>query len=384
MGIGGSSNAFVKDLPLFIAFAVLAAYTYSSGLRAPALIAFVKDTLIYLVIIVAVIYIADARSASAHLRRGADEDGHDQPGDRQADRGVHPAAGAATGRTPRWRWARRWRCSCTRTRSPRCCRPSGRNVIRRNAAILPAYSLVLGLLALLGFAAIARRHVKPIGLDGKPNAQLAVPQLFEDRFPSWFAGDRLRGHRDRRAGAGGDHVDRGGEPVHPQHLPGRSSSRDATPQQEATVSKIASLVVKVGALVFVLGAGQAERDQPAAARRDLDPADVPGDRARPVHPVVPPLGAARRLGGGHGLRHGRGVPADQPGDQALRRVAGQRPVRRHSRLHRDDRVRAQPGRGGRADRRLAGDEHPGRRGRDASRRTTTPTRATRGSSRSTS
>ena len=45
MGIGSeTANWFVRDLPLFIAFAVLAAYTYSSGLRAPALIAFVKDT----------------------------------------------------------------------------------------------------------------------------------------------------------------------------------------------------------------------------------------------------------------------------------------------------------------------------------------------------
>lgn len=43
-----SSNWFIRDLPLFIAFAVLAAYTYSSGLRAPALIAFVKDSLIYI------------------------------------------------------------------------------------------------------------------------------------------------------------------------------------------------------------------------------------------------------------------------------------------------------------------------------------------------
>src|SRR6185503_2751566 len=57
-GFGGHDNWFAKDLPLFIAFAVLAAYTYSSGLRAPALIAFVKDFLIYLVIIVAVVYIA--------------------------------------------------------------------------------------------------------------------------------------------------------------------------------------------------------------------------------------------------------------------------------------------------------------------------------------
>src|ERR687886_233739 len=43
--------------PIIIAFAVLAAYTYNSGLRAPALIAFVKDALIYLVILVAVLYL---------------------------------------------------------------------------------------------------------------------------------------------------------------------------------------------------------------------------------------------------------------------------------------------------------------------------------------
>jgi len=45
------------EWPLIIAFVILAAYTYQSGLRAPALIAFVKDTLIYVTILVAVIYI---------------------------------------------------------------------------------------------------------------------------------------------------------------------------------------------------------------------------------------------------------------------------------------------------------------------------------------
>jgi SSS family solute:Na+ symporter len=50
IGIGG-------HWPIIVAFAILAAYTYQSGLRAPALIAFVKDTLIYVVVIVAVIYI---------------------------------------------------------------------------------------------------------------------------------------------------------------------------------------------------------------------------------------------------------------------------------------------------------------------------------------
>src|SRR3954466_7690223 len=57
VGLGGSGNWLAKDAPLLIAFVLLAAYTYTSGLRAPAVIAFVKDALIYLVIIVAVIYL---------------------------------------------------------------------------------------------------------------------------------------------------------------------------------------------------------------------------------------------------------------------------------------------------------------------------------------
>src|SRR5438067_2493597 len=72
--------------------------------------------------------------------------------------------------------------SITATLSSNC-----RNTIRRNAAILPAYSFVLGLLALLGWVAIAA-GTKPVGLDGQPNPQLVVPQLFEDFFPGWFAG----------------------------------------------------------------------------------------------------------------------------------------------------------------------------------------------------
>src|SRR5258708_6583742 len=42
------------ELPLVTAFVVLAVYTYSSGLRAPALIAFVKDIMIYIAVFAAV------------------------------------------------------------------------------------------------------------------------------------------------------------------------------------------------------------------------------------------------------------------------------------------------------------------------------------------
>src|SRR4051794_6947777 len=73
IGIGGSGNTLAKDLPLLIAFAVLAAYTYSSGLRAPAMIAFVKDGLIYLVILVAIIYLPHKVGGWSHVFDSAQE-----------------------------------------------------------------------------------------------------------------------------------------------------------------------------------------------------------------------------------------------------------------------------------------------------------------------
>ena len=72
MGVQGEGIA--GDLPLIIAFAILAVYTYQSGLRAPALIAFVKDTLIYIVVIVAIIYIPGKLGGwDDDLRRGRRE-----------------------------------------------------------------------------------------------------------------------------------------------------------------------------------------------------------------------------------------------------------------------------------------------------------------------
>lgn len=93
----------------------------------------------------------------------------------------------------------------------------GRNTIRRNAAILPLYSLMLGFLALLGYVAI-KAGTKPTDLDGSVNPQLVVPQLFLDHFPAWFAGLPSR-PLPSGPGAGGHHVHCRGEPVHAQRLP---------------------------------------------------------------------------------------------------------------------------------------------------------------------
>jgi SSS family solute:Na+ symporter len=125
-----------------------------------------------------------------------------------------------------------------------------RNTIRRNAAILPAYSIILGLLALLGWVAIAA-GTKPIGLDGKPNAQLVIPQLFQDSFPGWFAGVAFA------AVAIGALVPAAIMSIAAANTFTRNIYREwirpnATHAQEASVSKMASLAVKAFALVFVL------------------------------------------------------------------------------------------------------------------------------------
>src|SRR4029453_12287612 len=55
--MGFPARGLAGDLPLIIAFVILAAYTYNSGLRAPALIALVKDLLIYVTVIAAIVVI---------------------------------------------------------------------------------------------------------------------------------------------------------------------------------------------------------------------------------------------------------------------------------------------------------------------------------------
>jgi SSS family solute:Na+ symporter len=249
-GLGGNDNVIVRDLPLLVAFAVLAAYTYSSGLRAPAVIAFVKDFLIYLVVIVAVIYLPtqvggwDAVFGAAQDKMAATNAVTDAPN------GVFiPAAGQY------WAYATlalgsamalfMYPHSVTASLSS-----DSRNTERRNAAILPAYSFVLGLLALLGWVAIAA-GTNPVGADGKPNAQLVIPQLFEDQFPSWFAGVAFA------AVAIGALVPAAIMSIAAANTFTRNVykefiRRDATPAEEAKVSKLMSLVVKAFALIFVL------------------------------------------------------------------------------------------------------------------------------------
>jgi SSS family solute:Na+ symporter len=250
--IGLNATGLAGHLPLFVAFVILALYTYQSGLRAPALIAFVKDILIYLVILVAVCYLpaklggwAAIFDASAHKlaqpnpTTGAPAGSILLTGNNQLQY-ITLALGSALALFL-------YPHSVTGALASR-----GRDVLKRNMIALPAYSLLLGLLALLGYVAIAA-GVRPItnNATGRPDTNTIIPVLFDTQFSPWFAGIAF-------AAIGiGALVPAAIMSIAAANLWTRNIykaylRRDATPAEEAKQAKLASLVVKLGAVLFVV------------------------------------------------------------------------------------------------------------------------------------
>ncbi|MBV8117223.1 MAG: sodium:solute symporter, partial [Candidatus Eremiobacteraeota bacterium] len=163
---------------LTIAFGLLAAYTFTSGLRAPALIAFVKDTLIYVTVVAAIVVIPASLGGWPHVFAASAAVMAARP--KAASIFLAPSqfftyASMALGSALSLFIYPHSITSVLAARSKR--------VIRRNAVLLPAYSLLLGLLALLGYCAVAA------GIRVSPQATSSiVPLLFARFFPDWFAG----------------------------------------------------------------------------------------------------------------------------------------------------------------------------------------------------
>src|SRR5919198_1593612 len=137
-------------------------------------------------------------------------------------------------------------------------------VIRRNSGFLPIYSVMLLLLAMLGYMAIAAgtHPTKGYGVNG------AVPALFQQMFPPAFAGFALA------AIAIGALVPASVMAIASANLFSRNIMREvrpaATAEAEARASKLASLFVKFGAVVFIL-AGLVDLGRQFPARgRSLD------------------------------------------------------------------------------------------------------------------
>jgi len=235
MGISG-------DLPLVIAFVILAGYTYFSGLRAPAMIALVKDVIIYVTVIVAVVVIpaklggygqifsaADAALKAKNVPQGVLL----TPAQFSAYATLALGSALALFMYPH---------SITGVLSS-----NSRKAIKRNAALLPAYSFLLGLIALLGYMGLAA-GVQPQAPYG---AQWVVPGLFLQMFPSWFVGFAFA------AIAIGALVPASIMSIAAANLFTRNIWRqyvvhDMSDRAESQAAKLVSLVVKAGALFFIV------------------------------------------------------------------------------------------------------------------------------------
>jgi solute:Na+ symporter, SSS family len=227
------------ELPLIIAFIILALYTYTSGLRAPAMIAFVKDIMIYIVVIAAVWLIPMKLGGYAHVFDSADQ--------------FFKAKGGATGIVLKPAQFTAYASLALGSALAAFMYPhtmtavlssSSAATVRKNAIFLPAYTLLLGLIALLGYMAIAAGvHVK--------SASDVVPTLFGTLFPSWFVGFAAAAIAIS-ALVPAAIMSIGSANLFTRNLWRPLVSPDMSPAAEASCAKLVSLVVKFGALLFIV------------------------------------------------------------------------------------------------------------------------------------
>jgi SSS family solute:Na+ symporter len=239
MGVALKALGLTGELPLAAAFAILALYTYLAGLRAPALTAFAKDVMIYIVVLVAVVLVPMKLGGYAAVFASAGE--------------AFAAKGGATGLILQPQQMLPYATLALGSALAAFMYPhtltgvfasKNADTVRKSAVFLPAYTVMQGLLGLLGLMAIAA------GIAVSNNNDV-VPALFKALFPSWFTGFAFA------AIAIGALVPAAVMSIGAANLFTRNFWKpyvnpDVTPQGEAKVAKIASLFVKLGALIFVL------------------------------------------------------------------------------------------------------------------------------------
>jgi solute:Na+ symporter, SSS family len=241
-------DGFTVELPLLLAFSILAAYTYTSGLRAPAMIAVVKDILIYGTVLAVVIVIPGELGGYGHIFASVDPKklllAPPVPGNLGAEAAYGTLAfGSALALFL-------YPHSVTGILSA-----SSPEVVKRNSIAMPAYAFALGLIALMGTMAIASgvAHMPEYAQGFKefgPN--FAVPALILHAFPGWMVGVAFAGI------AIGALVPAAIMSIASANLFTRNIWKEyvrpkCSDAEESRMAKIVSLVVKAGGLIFILG-----------------------------------------------------------------------------------------------------------------------------------
>ncbi len=324
--LGFSGQGLMQHAPITIAFVILALYTYRSGLRAPAMIAFVKDTMIYIFVVAAVVVIPYELGGFAKIFEAA-----------QASFAAKLAAKAvpAAGVTLMPGQIGPYVTLAIGSAMALFMYPhaltgvlaaSSARAIRFNTMTLPAYSIALGLIALLGLMAIAA------GVNVS-NPQDAVPELVLWAFPDWFAGfcfaaialGALVPAAVMSIGAANTFTRNVWKPfVHRAN----DARRGSGPGQAGVVDRQDRRAA--GDLFHA----DEIRARPAIAGRGLDGADFSGDDFRPLYALVQRRGAADRLGGRHDRGHLARLGADRVDARARVEVGhpADRPVRQRPRI----------------------------------------------------
>ena len=229
------------EWPLLIGVTVLSLTTFRSGLRAPALLSIAKDVLLLWVVLAALLMVAMSGGWAETFRLAGERfkatpspaDGLLLPHDAQfAYLTLVIGSALAIFAYPH---------ALTTMLAAK-----DRATVRRNAAALPIYCLALGLMAMLGFFAVAE-GVRPNGGD----LNTVVPHMFHELFPPWSAGIAFAGLGVAAL------IPAAVMSIAAANAFTRSIYRaylrpDASPAAEARVSRWMSLGVKFGAVAFVL------------------------------------------------------------------------------------------------------------------------------------
>lgn len=249
--IGGlgfpAGHGLVGDLPLVIAFVILAAFTYTSGLRAPASIAVVKDLLVYVTVLALIIVVPVKMGGFGPIFAAIPKSHMLLPPVHDGNTGMMSFYGTvALGSALALMLYPHATTAVLSAKGP--------NTLRRNWVFLPAYSFVLGLIALLGYVAYASGIAKLPDLAPyfkQYGPQFAMPGLLLHFFPSWFVGVGFA------AVAIGALVPAAIMSIAAANLFTRNIYKayinpQCSAQQETDMAKLVSLIVKFGALLFIV------------------------------------------------------------------------------------------------------------------------------------
>jgi SSS family solute:Na+ symporter len=229
------------DWPLLVAVGLVSLTTFRSGLRAPALLSIGKDIFLIWVVLAAILVVAMSGGWGrafdlSNARFGSTPNPADgillPPGGQLGYLTLVIGSALSIFAYPH---------AVTAILAAK-----DRATVKRNTAALPIYALALGLMALLGFFAVSQ-GIRPVGGD----LNTVVPRLFHTLFPAWTAGIGYA------AIAVAALIPAAVMSIAAANLFSRSIYRpyinpDASPREEANVSRWSSLVVKFAAAALLL------------------------------------------------------------------------------------------------------------------------------------